>query len=96
MIAAHGAQHQLRGDLARPVHSQSVQAEPTEKELADHNLTHQSFAAFGVNYVLQTGHNRMDIQPDKMNRRALIHVSVLISVLHQEQSMNQKLVVFCS
>ena len=46
LIAAHGAQQQLRGDIARPVHSQSVPAEPTEKEIADHNLTHQPFAAW--------------------------------------------------
>ena len=67
LIAAHGAQQQLRGDLARPVHSQSVPAEPTEKEIADHNSTHQPFAAWCelciANRSQQDGHPAQRDEP---------------------------------
>ena len=67
LIAAHGAQQQLRGDLARPVHSQFVPAEPTEKEVADHNLSHQPFAAWCelciANRSQQDGHPAQRDEP---------------------------------
>ena len=92
LIAAHGAQHQLRGDLARPVHYQSVLVEPSEKRIANHNLVHQFFAAWCevciANKSQQEGH------PARQGEPAGAHTCVsFISVLHQEQSMNQKFVV---
>jgi len=67
LIAAHGAQHQLRGDLARPVHYQSVLAEPREKRIADHNLVHQFFAAWCevciANKSQQEGHPARQGEP---------------------------------
>jgi hypothetical protein len=44
LIAAHGAQQQLRGEFSRPANAQFVPDAPTEKEIAEHNLTHQPYA----------------------------------------------------
>ena len=52
LIAAHGAQHQLRGDLAGPVHSQFAPAEPIEKRIADHNLVHQHNVLSTINMLI--------------------------------------------
>ena len=41
LIAAHGPQQQLRGEFSRPANAQFVADAPTEKEIAEHNLTHQ-------------------------------------------------------
>ncbi|CAL1136540.1 unnamed protein product [Cladocopium goreaui] len=46
MIAAHGAKTQLQAELQRPVHAQPVPTDPTDKERADHMLTHQPYAAW--------------------------------------------------
>eukprot|EP00435_Cladocopium_sp_Y103_P063021 s303_g24.t1 len=46
MIAAHGAEQQLRGDLVRPAIAQHVPPEPTESEIAEHNLTHHPYASW--------------------------------------------------
>ena len=46
MIAAHGAKTQLQAELQRPVHAQPVPADPTDKERADHMLTHQPYASW--------------------------------------------------
>lgn len=44
LIAAHGAQQQLRGESTRPAHAQFVPDEPAENEVAEHNLTYHPFA----------------------------------------------------
>jgi hypothetical protein len=67
LIAAPLAQHQLRGDLARPVYFQPTPAEPTEKEIADHNLAHQPFAPRSelciANRSQQDGHPARQDEP---------------------------------
>ena len=44
MLAAHAAQHQLQGEMSRPVYSQPVPDEPTAEEVDRHRLTHHPFA----------------------------------------------------
>ena len=46
LIASHGARRELQGEMQRPVHAQSVPVEPTAKEVSDHNMAHQPYAAW--------------------------------------------------
>ena len=46
LIAAHGAQQQLRGETTRTANPQFVPEQPTQKQIDEHNLTHHPFAAW--------------------------------------------------
>lgn len=61
MLAAHAAQHQLQGEMSRPVYSQPVPDEPTAEEVDRHRLTHHPLH-HGVNFVLLTVQSKMLIE----------------------------------
>ena len=74
LIAAHGAQPQLRGDLVRPANVQPVPAEPSECEIAEPNLTHQPFAAWCELCV--ANRSQQDIHPARRDEPAGAHTCV--------------------
>ena len=74
LIAAHGVQQQQRGESSRPVNAQFVPDAPTEKEISEHNLTHQPFAPWCE--LCRANRSQQDPHPSQRDESSSAHSTV--------------------